>query len=556
MKKFRCLWLGCFVLSMFLVGCGGGSNGTASNSPSTPSATTFPFGVESMTMEVDMRRDMKMTMDMNMATIMDSNNLLSMDFVYDQAGQVVEVSTAFETDETGDGRADTIISVVYSIDPSIVATKMPAMEEINDGYRDVVALKPSYENNLVMPVFMENLPGAVVKVVAHRYWNERWFTAQSVQIPEELLVSSLITIDFAYDAGGRLLNIAATMEGSEGVYSYVVDCTYDAAVNLAQTKTVAQMDWLKDGWIDEKGIVETKYTYDESGSLIQKDRDVLGSNYLETTTYEYEGSFLVAEDFRRLYRNDDSVSRQNTITYGYDASGRIVKKVKEEDWDSDPSTVNDIYTYTYGYGESGLISYHVRYQNSGTDNTRAYTYTYNGQGQLTEKLLKVTTSSSGEWFEKETYTYDTEGRLISYGQSEHPSVEGLPGLASWKDTTAYAYGDDGRLNGWTRERAANGTDVTGQSIVELTYDEDGTSAAGTIADYGWDGSALVAEGPVRSLSFTFAAGVPTATMEIPVHALEFYYPANDFEKITLSVKHPALVGIIHYSDLSQMGIPK
>jgi hypothetical protein len=406
-----------------------------------------------------------------------------------------------------------------------------------------------------MPAFMENLPGAVVKVVAHIYDSQGGIAAQAVQIPEELLVEQLVTIDFFYDAGGRLLNMTATMENSLGLNSYIVDCTYDAAFNLAETKAIEEYDYCpKDGWIDKKGFSETKYTYDGSGNLITKVTNYFGSSYragtYETTTYEYEGSLLVKEDRRLLDRSGDSVLDQDTITYAYDASGRIVTKVEEEDKDGDPSTENRINTYTYGYGQWGLISYHLRYQYPGaveTETGAAYTYTYNDQGQLTEKL-----QNSRGGFEREEYFYDTEGRLISVVQSDHPSVGNFPGTAEWKDTTTYVYGDDGRLNGWTNDLAANGTDVNYRSIVELTYDESGTSAVGTITDYRWDdvSAAFVTEGLTQSMSFTFAAGVPTATMEIPVNPMEYHYPANDFEKITWSVKHPALMGIIYYSSFS------
>lgn len=558
-RSFLCL-LGVVLAAFSLSGCGSSGGGGSSVTPST---AELPFGITSMSLPTD------------------EENRMVLDFTYNASGDLIEAISSQEEDWDGDGRTDSITRTVITLDPSLTAVDMPDLEigspKSARSATDVDLAKVSSPVTLVG----DFLPGTVVKVVTTRHGYGDFRSA--VAIPDYMILEDQETMTFTYDAAGRLLEALTVSEDYRRQETVTQTFTWDQNGNLLLEKLVAQLDDYKDGWIDAQFIAEISHTYDEQGNKIKTVRDNYGSSDLETTTYSYdEAGNLVEEDWQRTDRSDGELIDQTlttysydeagrlltrvetdyyygalgvttqsveTTTYSYDDSDRVLQKVREYDSGGD-STVDTTYTDTYVYGEFGVTSYEYRVAYlTGGGTTYSYDYTYNAAGQITEEVYMYDSNNDGaNSFTIETYTYDAEGRLLSFAQSNHNAVGAEPGPATWLDNTTFAYDETGRLVEWAEEYYADGTNITDRLAIAVAYNASETAASGTMQYSEWDAIAgeLVAVGEPLPVAISFAAGAPTATVDMPIKTLP-YSTDQESEEIILNVPVPALYGVAYGS---------
>ena len=566
-----------------LLGCGGGgSDAPSSTAPLTdPSTTEMPYGVKSMSVPYD-----GLTIDA--------------DYVYDENGQVVAVSVTNAADYDGDGRDEYVQTADYTIDPSITPIDPP---ELNDpsAHADmspfsalILGAEVADAGPVGLGTTLGGMPGAVTRAELQRYSYEGRRLIKG-SVADDMITVESIVVTYTYDAGGRLTAIDNTREYSDTLYSYRFTFTYDEQGRMTRQKEVYQEDEYRDGWIDAQSISEFTYAHDASGNKVSKVEDLYNDSYLRTTTYTYDTSgLLTGEDYKRVRRDDETVadhdaiayaydtdgrmiekvvtdytndgdvetpSSLTTIDYSYDDSGRLVEKVREYDGDADPSTQNAIYTDTYAYGQHGLTIYEYGYENvSGGGYTYTYAMSYNTAGQLTEIQRACGSDNDGvaDHFHTYAYAYDADGRLVSQSYAYQPAVDGEPDAATDSYLYAFSYDADGRLVGYSYEDYDNGTDMDEQMVASLAYDAAGTGASGTVEGFSLDDATgtLASDGPAQTVSFTFAAEAPTATMAATVQ--QFPYSSNQmeepFEAFSLTVDIPALYGL--YSGWQMMSGPR
>lgn len=562
------LLVGCFAVT----GCGsdGGNASTAADTQAViaPSAAVLPFGIESISLPID------------------DDEQLNLDFVYNDLGQLVEASMTREGDENGDGRPDGMTTTVYSLDPDIPRVDQPALEFFGTpkSARSAAPLArvaaPIYEG------VTDYLPGTIVQIEhsRHTYRGDR-----AAQIPEALILDYRQTVDYEYDDTGRVVKMISTSEDDDRIRTTTQEWSYDPSGQPTREKRVYQNDQYKDGWIDDKEVDETSYRYDANGRLAEKTLDRYGDEELEKTLYSYdETGALVKEEFQRIDRREETIEEQRTTTYTfaengrldqkiiasyrfddegnpviedknthtfhYDGSGRLIEKIHQDDQNGDPAVIEQTITHTYTYGEFGVQSYEWRREPSAyAGETRSYAFSYNEAGQLTEKRYMYDNSSDGaDDFDIDTYVYDAAGRLIEMQTADYDAVDGEPAdVPDDKEVRTFAYDDQGRLTEWHYEDYDNGVDVDERISAALSYDPAGKSATGTMQKVRWDDDAadglgaLVPTGPARSINCAFAAGAPTAAIDIPVEHLPDWWSSQSeaFERITLTVPYPALQGV-------------
>ncbi len=128
----------------------------------------------------------------------------------------------------------------------------------------------------------------------------------------------------------------------------------------------------------------------------------------------------------------------------------------------------------------------------------------------------------------------------------HDIVGGELAAASDKYIYDFSYDAGGRLVGSSYEGYGNGTDMDDQFVAAMTYDESGTGASGSMETFSLDEITgnLTSDGPAKTISYTFAAGAPTAAMAVGIQ--QFPYESNEiepFEELSLTIDMPALFGL-------------
>jgi YD repeat-containing protein len=574
-KKICSFGLGLMMMSMLLVGCGGG--GDNAPAPIKPSATDFPFGVSSILNSMDER-------------------ILSAEFVYDAAGRVVEVHMTAERLRSQDGRIHEMVTVVYTLDPKIVVIEVPEMMEMMEMFRegDMEEVAPQARSSLFdIPYFINDLPGAVIQVALHMYGYEpRPFEplhhhSKAVQVPEELVLLGTVLLTFDHDATGRLFKVAFEQESARGYASRVSTGTYDATGRLIRKMTLMQIDEGNTGWVAENHAIETKYTYNAAGELIKKVVDDFDEPVLEVTTFAYNEDGRLTESIFQRVDKRDQLLLSKTVTrntydeignlieeaiiqystdpdgnlfqslhrvsrYRYDERHRILEQIRRYYSAEDPPILTQSYIFSYAYGAFGLTDYTFDVRDSGgLSAADAYRYSYNEQGQLTEKRHR---DFDAERFHVETFGYDTGGRIVSKKNATHFVVDDEPGSETDSYTITFKYDEKGRLAEWVFEEFE--VEKT-KTVFELIYDANERYATVVIQDFDWDPTAADGAGAYvevdtpRSISISFLSGAPRGTMAFGVAPPEFeMILSKDFERVRIYVDVPALFSLVgHTSDL-------
>lgn len=171
------------------------------------------------------------------------------------------------------------------------------------------------------------------------------------------------------------------------------------------------------------------YTYDEKGNCIEQTTDVNGERRTKYN-YVYDSMSNLIEysvvDAQGVYRNK--------VIYTYDSAGNRIQengviswyKVADEKtintFDSDGHCIetNEYDSYgnltektTYAYDSNGncIEENETRYWSDGSVGKEKITRVYDSDGNCIEE----NTYFAGEMYKKETYAYDTDGKLVKKG---------------------------------------------------------------------------------------------------------------------------------------------
>lgn len=457
MKKIHLLYLGLFISMLIISGCS--SSGSSSRTAVAPSSTVLPFGIESMTLPVS------------------DDGTMAVDFTYNRQGQLVEGVISVEFDYDNDGSPDEISTTVYTLDPDRSASVI--YPEMSANIRAAASLA----NIVVMghnP--LDSLPGAVLKV-------EYTLTDSGLEKSAATVLKDHVILTYSYDNMDRLEKLVGMREREGKLQRNTLSYTYDSAGNLTKTMIVLEADNDGSGWVNDE-IAEINYSYDDSSRLVEERTYDLGEGEVPTLSEQVN------------YRYDK-----------FDGQGRIEKITKEEIdyYAGEGITATEIYTYEYTYSDFGLDTY--IYADSFEKITCTFVYDPE-DGQLLERHEVAESGEDVGDTDIDRYSYDDAGRLVSI-----ENINTRPDLAgenSYNDLTTFTYDENGRLTEWAYKSSYNEV-VDEQAIATLTYAASESSAQGTIEFFEpdlLDGTLSPPE--PREMLFSFAAGAPTATLDIAV----------------------------------------
>ena len=220
-----------------------------------------------------------------------------------------------------------------------------------------------------------------------------------------------------------------------------------------------------DYYIDEFGRItfyDSKYSYDEKGSLTEYNNPII--KFLGIAHYRYEYAYE--------YDEDGKITKVMAIRWGaieiiatpeYDANGNIVKATTQTNED----TYTNIYTYD---AQNRLISAEKATMDSYGYffYPTSYTYTYDDNGNLTEENYLYTDKNECEYKYKIAYAYNEKG--------SHTEVN-YSGRTKWSDDyegkITYAYDENGYLTEMKETFTEDlGTPDEDQTVFQFLYTND------------------------------------------------------------------------------------
>jgi len=426
-----------------------------------------------------------------------SDETLKTNFTYNNQGQLVEGIVSVESGSNEDGSPYRIEKTIYTLDPNRDASAFyPEMARSVGSIASLAKGVVSGHNPL------DSLPGSLLKVEYTR-------TEAEATTPEEHN-----TTTYSYDIMDRLEQlIVVTEKEGKAPHKNTLSYTYKSTGDLDKVKIVQQED-TGNGWED---------------------------TYLSEKIYEYDSGRVIKEETYSLGDNEEwDLVRKVNYDYTFDVKGRIEKIVQNET--AGENTYE--YTFEYAYGEFGLVTY--IYNDSEETTTLGFTY-ISGSGLL--EMLRETTLEKDNGavnVEEIGFSYDLAGRLTSI-----TSDSDAENRIDYK--TTFEYDDKGRLSAWTDEDYID-NDVDEKIVATLEYDASESSAQGPIEFFELDdGGNLSSSTEPREMFFSFAAGAPTATLDV---AMETSYVEGfgTFKETLVTIPVPALYGVGYGALYAGLGI--
>ena len=462
--KRRQVWF--LVGTLMVLLAGGCSNDDSSTSASND---TFPFGLETAALTDDFNQDGV------------NEQITNGRFSYDGQGRVIGYEATYQSDYDSDGMVDDGMKMTYTFDPTI-----PLDDEIFGdggpffGPKMLAAAAPAgavvtaksrsfFDDDLLYMIAVLG-KSAPVKMVVEFYGSGVGFEAAG--LPDHLMLTHRMTVTFAYDASGRMVQIVSREEDSidarqytmsralndagdpteesdleeyfapgasvpNEAYLYRTVYSYDAAGNL--TKRVEIGDDYNDGFYEYQGIINFTNSYNDAGQLVQVVQTRPGSTWRATTLYGYDAAGNRISDLYETQDVEDGpVVDRNRHDYTYDAAGnKLTSTFLAENGLAD-GTYDYTWEYTWTYDSAGKMlseEYYVDYSNDDIwddgDGTR---WSFDATGRPTEvqELSGVPLALT----EKRTYRYDAAGR-VDEASTYRPD--------SGTDTTLFAFAADGRI---------------------------------------------------------------------------------------------------------------
>ena len=218
--------------------------------------------------------------------------------------------------------------------------------------------------------------------------------------------------------------------------------TYDA--NNAKTSMTYQ------GWNGSAWENSSRYTYQnredgkckaavyynwDNGKWFEAD-----SNFY---SYNAAGDVLVMQTFRYHHvesgYDEDGWFKNTYVGYVYNEKGQQIQRLTQTWYESSKMFVN-VNKYEYEYDEKGDMSHHSYsyWKKDAWEQQHSKDYIYNDAHLLTQSILQNCSSGTCDNSQKEEYTYDAEGNILT------ESISDWTGSAWGQSTyTQYFYHNDG-----------------------------------------------------------------------------------------------------------------
>lgn len=211
--------------------------------------------------------------------------------------------------------------------------------------------------------------------------------------------------NLTYDADGHVLTAKLSFYDEDGVPEYIQECIsrYDDSGRLIAYDS----EYVR---VEEYEIkTYTELTYDDGGKLIKAvDFNKDGDNKLidQTEQYEYDERGNCIREIRKYYGTDGQIETEDHVTFTYNADNMCTSEID-----------GNGYGYRYTYDDNGLMISEV-YVYEGEERTP---YTYQWIFDENDRLIKQTEIYNDLIdfsLNYKKYSYDADGRLISYSDSD------------------------------------------------------------------------------------------------------------------------------------------
>ena len=255
--------------------------------------------------------------------------------------------------------------------------------------------------------------------------------------------TNLSKTENTFDANGNITEIITSMwDNNVWANMYRQLYTYDA--NNAKTSYTYQ------GWNGSTWENSSRYTYQnredgkckaavyynwDNGKWFEAD-----SNFY---SYNAAGDVLVMQTFRYHHvesgYDEDGWFKNTYVGYVYNEKGQQIQRLTQTWYESSKMFVN-VNKYEYEYDEKGDMSHHSYsyWKKDAWEQQHSKDYIYNDAHLLTQSILQNCSSGTCDNSQKEEYTYDAEGNILT------ESISDWTGSAWGQSTyTQYFYHNDG-----------------------------------------------------------------------------------------------------------------
>ncbi len=276
----------------------------------------------------------------------------------------------------------------------------------------VLELKDA-NGNAISPILVDGVTYLPVRAIADALkvrveWdssdNTVYLGKRVLWLPTEQVMDVNGSIDkttYTYDSRGNVLTQVYTYNGNNGI-SFAPETTtftYDGQDRLLK-KTVKSND------PEYPADHETTYAYDKRGNLIKEthtDHLDPSSDYTVVYSHDSRGNVLLRDE-------SHADGAGNTVTYTYDAAGRLLTEQGKDKLETGGSD----YSYKYTYDALGnlLTSETVRVYAGVTERSR-YAYTYDAAGNVLSEAYSHTDGDGNTLNSSTLYSYDHRGNKVT-----------------------------------------------------------------------------------------------------------------------------------------------
>ncbi len=295
--------------------------------------------------------------------------------------------------------------------------------------------------------------------------------------------------NYEYDETGRILRkmeICSELISVNYSYEYEESYTYDGAGRVSTVLSYANYPASPEG---NYHSVNT-YTYDGQGRVVTSREEITqtldqSGDGVTTEQWVYSGELLLQYTRDLVHGNDARLDARQTVTYTYDAAGRLLYKKDVNEFPGDP-TRNFTDIYEAAYDRQGRLLWEQtsstpadaeRYELSGF--LKRAEYTYDLLGRLSEEkwVYDYPESASRESYaSREVFSYGLDGAVKS---GEY--YEKTPDDRGWRKLEERQYNENGLLQRVTSDNS--GRELVRTCTYAYFYDRDGTAITDEYPSY-------------------------------------------------------------------------
>jgi len=207
--------------------------------------------------------------------------------------------------------------------------------------------------------------------------------------------------------------------------------TYDDKGNFI---TWLYQEWENNNWVNN---YRSFYLYDDYGNEIEYSGEEWTDNLWEvsyqsktTNTYDESGNLLSAVEMKLI---DGSSVNARRYAYSYDSNGNVLTMLSYK-YSSDPWEYEEKYTFTYDSNNNIFTELSQFYSADAWSKGLLVTYSYNTIGSVEKKIyhnLDYNNEPYSFEFDTVKYEYDSNGNLLSIGESQIYSYDSNGNLSTW-----------------------------------------------------------------------------------------------------------------------------